>query len=90
MYKRKTRLLCMMMVLMMLATGCGKGGAEEQNVQPAQSDEQVKEAGEQQTGNEEAENEDNVKQALEELEAEEQALLPAEISMVDNYRTYYE
>ena len=90
MYKRKTRLLCMMMVLMMLATGCGKGGAEEQNVQPAQSDEQVKEAGEQQTGNEDAENEDNVKQALEELEAEEQALLPAEISMEDNYRTYYE
>lgn len=90
MYKRKTRLLCMMMVLMMLATGCGKGGAEEQNVQPAQSDEQVKEAGEQQTGNEEVENEDNVKQALEELEAEEQALLPAEISMEDNYRTYYE
>lgn len=101
--KGQARLLCMIMALAMLTAGCGKSGAQEQNAQPQQTDAQMEEADVQEnapeaetddgeSGNQQTEQEDGegVKQALEELEAEEQALLPMDISMEDNYRTYYE
>ncbi len=107
-YKRKgrARFLCIMIVLAMLAAGCGKGGMEERSANPQQINNQAKEEGmpddaagsgadgveveNKQTENEEAESGDGTKQALEELESEERALLPVEVSMEDNYRTYYE
>lgn len=93
--KGKARFLCIILVWAMIAAGCGKSGTQEQNTQPQQTGEQAGDTGVQDdieggADDAEAESGDGVKQALEELEAEEQALLPAEVSMEDNYRTYYE
>lgn len=98
--------LAAVLLAALLASGCGSGEAPEDNMekteqvsetlqeQEAGDKEEASETGDE-TDAEKVEGEGNAaeedfEEALLKLEEEEKALVPVELSMEDNYRTYYE
>lgn len=92
--RKKGRFLCIGMILAMLLTGCqGSQRAEQNGAQNVDLNPAGGETGNTRTSAVEAEAAEASgagNEALLRLEEEEKELIPAEVSMEDNYRTYYE
>lgn len=95
--KKRVRLFCLLMIFALLAVGCGNRGTADKSLNMDQTDNHAENEGagngeieDEQGVNGEAESEQVGDQGLLELEEEEKALVPIEVSMEENYRTYYE
>lgn len=98
--------LAAILLAVLLAVGCSSGKAPEDNLAgteqveetvPEQEARDIEEAAETDDGTDAEKVEDeesgaaeNFEEALSKLEEQEKALVPVELSMEDNYRTYYE
>lgn len=98
--------LAAILLAVLLAVGCSSGKAPEDNLAgteqveetvPEQEAGDIEEAAETDDGTDAEKVEDeesgaaeNFEEALSKLEEQEKALVPVELSMEDNYRTYYE
>ena len=95
--KKRGRLFCLLMIFTLLAVGCGNSGTADKSLNVDQTNDHAENEG---AGNSEIENEQGANgeaesepvgdKGLAELEEEERALVPIEVSMEENYRTYYE
>lgn len=98
--KKRTRLICMLMAVAILTVGCQSGepadrspesiNQETANGEEADTTAEGETLESEGTQDGQAAGDEARKEELAKLEEEEKALVPAEISMEDNYRTYYE
>lgn len=96
--KKKIRSLCIWMILVLLFTGCGGRPPADKSAPPSQDSQETSDLQPEEEAavqaeegeDEQAQTDALLKEQMAKLEEEEKALVPAEISMEDNFRTYYE
>ena len=76
--KKRARLFCLLMIFTLLAVGCGNSGTTDKSLNMDQTDNHAEN---EDAGNGEIESEQIGNQGLLELEEEEKALVPIEVSM---------